>query len=287
MLLDEKPMDQIHQIVADGKFEEVKALLAAGPDCVQAKLGENGDQPLHAAAWHDEAKILELLLDHGAEIDGRNRKGETPLHLAARNGSVSAVKVLIQRGADVNVRDESDFTPAFYAARGREQECTRIVRRVMKAGAAADLNLAVCDGNLALAEKIFAEDPDAVQHARVPHDLVLDAVINIQCRIWEALSPANTNPQENLAVMQANDGILRLLLAHGAPTDAPQVRYSPLFESCQMHHPYITELLLEHGANPNVKYQGSGLKRYLRIPGGGDAMLKVLEKYGFKFQKLY
>ena len=105
-----------------------------------------------------------------------------------------------------------------------------------------------------------------MKNACLPNDLVLDAVMYIQGRIWMPEShPANTNPHENLAVMKASDGILRLLLEHGAPIDKPQLGWSPLFESCQMHHPYITELLLEHGADPNVRRSlGGGLKQRRR-----------------------
>ena len=178
----------------------------------------------------------------------------------------------------------ANFTPLFFAARGRDFKCKTIVKMLRKAGAAADLNLAVCVGDQKLVERILAEDPDAIKNACLPNDLVLHAVTYIQGRIWKALSPANTNPEQNLAVMKANDGILRLLLEHGAPIDKPKYGWSPLFESCQMHHPYITELLLEHGADPNVRSPGGGLKHVLRHPqrgahveGSGEIRLHVSE----------
>jgi ankyrin repeat protein len=193
--------------------------------------------------------------------------------------------MLIERGADLDARDDTNFTPAFYAARSREQEGLKIAEMLIAAGAHVDLNLAVCLGDQTRVERCLSEDPDAVKNSPFPNDLVLDAVTNIQCRIWDQLSPANTKPDANLAVMKANDGILRLVLSHGAAIDNPRFGWSPLFDSCQMHHPYITELLLEHGADPNVRYEGGGLKGMLRIPGGGEAMLAVLTKYGFKSGK--
>ena len=50
-------------------------------------------------------KILELLLERGADINARNRAGETALHIAARRGRKLAVRVLIKQGANTHVRD--------------------------------------------------------------------------------------------------------------------------------------------------------------------------------------
>lgn len=50
-------------------------------------------------------KILETLLDRGAEINARNRAGETALHIAVRCGRKLAVRTLVKRGANVFARD--------------------------------------------------------------------------------------------------------------------------------------------------------------------------------------
>lgn len=57
--------------------------------------------PLHVAAEHGNTKVIELLLERGAELDARRGpKGETPLHWAARATNMEAVKVLLKAGAD-------------------------------------------------------------------------------------------------------------------------------------------------------------------------------------------
>ncbi|ROW03710.1 hypothetical protein VMCG_05381 [Cytospora schulzeri] len=51
-------------------------------------------------------KILDLLLENGANIDARNRRGETALLIAARCGNKHVVSNLLDRGANLYARDK-------------------------------------------------------------------------------------------------------------------------------------------------------------------------------------
>ncbi len=58
-----------------------------------------------------EARIVRLLLEHGARCDARDEEGDTPLHLAAHFENPAAVRALLDGGADVNARNKDDMTP--------------------------------------------------------------------------------------------------------------------------------------------------------------------------------
>lgn len=65
----------------------------------------------HLTDEHDKSgqyigKIIDLLLDRGADIDARNRLGETALHVAARCGNKHVVGRLLERGANLYARDK-------------------------------------------------------------------------------------------------------------------------------------------------------------------------------------
>lgn len=45
-----------------------------------------GRQAAHLAAMHNHVKILQLLFDHGVDLDCRCQAGKTPLHYAAQHG---------------------------------------------------------------------------------------------------------------------------------------------------------------------------------------------------------
>ena len=61
-------------------------------------------------------KLVNYLLDHGAEINARNNLGRTPLHQAADVDIGYTVALnLIDRGAEINGRDDGGKTPLLLA----------------------------------------------------------------------------------------------------------------------------------------------------------------------------
>lgn len=70
-----------------------------------------GRTPLHVAAMRWTPRVLQVLLDGGADINAATADGMTPLHLAARFGRAEIVRLLIEKGADPSVRNKSGATP--------------------------------------------------------------------------------------------------------------------------------------------------------------------------------
>lgn len=62
-----------------------------------------------------KAESARLLVQHGADVNLRDRDYSTPLQLAASSGSAELVELLIQHGADVNARDIGLRTPLHLA----------------------------------------------------------------------------------------------------------------------------------------------------------------------------
>ncbi|KAL8858821.1 MAG: hypothetical protein Q9178_004738 [Gyalolechia marmorata] len=56
---------------------------------------------LHLAALKDQASAIQVLLDHGANIERRDPDGLTPLHRAIRSRALKAATALVSSGADV------------------------------------------------------------------------------------------------------------------------------------------------------------------------------------------
>jgi ankyrin repeat protein len=105
---------EIHNAAKAGNLAKVEALLKDDPDLVSSKNGLN-DTPLHLAAIKGHKKVVELLLDHGADINS-NDGSWMPLHLSVSNGHKDVAELLLARGADVNTKDDNGYTPLELAA---------------------------------------------------------------------------------------------------------------------------------------------------------------------------
>jgi len=88
----------------------VRLLLDKGAD---TKVTDNaGWTPLIFAAYFGGSdEMLNLLLDHGSQINAQNDRGLTALYLASATGHVPQVKLLLARGADRNIASKAGYTP--------------------------------------------------------------------------------------------------------------------------------------------------------------------------------
>ena len=89
--------------VFTGDLTAVKQALADGAD-PNAQDPQSGSTLLATAALMEHTEIVALLLEHGADINGRSRDGGTALHAAAFLGRIETVKFLLEKGADANLQ---------------------------------------------------------------------------------------------------------------------------------------------------------------------------------------
>ena len=86
--------------------------------------------PLHAACANRHLHMVQLLVDHGADIEETNESSATPLIAAIRANDSSVIRSLLDAGADVN--HAVDVTPLSEAAAKCELE---IIEELLSAGA--------------------------------------------------------------------------------------------------------------------------------------------------------
>jgi len=155
------PNISIHEAASDGNIEAVKQHLAAGTD-VNAKDDLTGLTPLFDAVSSGKKEVAALLIDKGADVNGKIAMGFTALHNAAGNGRYQIVELLIEKGADVNEKNDFGITPLDMAevSAGRDEETELDYKKVddllRKHGGKAELN-----GGEPVAEAAKPEPPTA------------------------------------------------------------------------------------------------------------------------------
>lgn len=117
--------------------------------------GANPNHCLWAAAYRDDTAAIELLLEHGADIDPVT-EDETPFLSAVKNSHFRAAEALLERGANVDFQDSKGMTALHYML--RKDSAKGQFRMLLRHGARGDLK----DGNGETAVEIMARkrDPD-------------------------------------------------------------------------------------------------------------------------------
>jgi ankyrin repeat protein len=84
-------------------------------DKIESMLDSGRNTILHHIAFSALVKPLEMFLQKGASVNGRNKLGCTPLHLAASSGNLEVLKLLLDFGADINSQNNLGATPLYFA----------------------------------------------------------------------------------------------------------------------------------------------------------------------------
>jgi ankyrin repeat protein len=84
--------------------------------------------------------LVDLLLDHGADVNGRRRDGMTALHTAGYRGHLKVIRRLVERGADPMIRayensgSHSGESPADTAMAQGQTEAAELLEKLAMSG---------------------------------------------------------------------------------------------------------------------------------------------------------
>ena len=161
-----------------------------------------GDTALHQAARCGSLKVLQLLLNNGADIAARDSNGNTPLHFVCGSPtskmrksdiSLKVSGLLLDNGADVNAVNFAGRTALHFATMNEQ---TSLMQLLLARGADVTLRNRDGDAPLTLASRygneeivrIFLEhDLHRQMQCEIPKDAVKEAALKGQLYVLQEL----------------------------------------------------------------------------------------------------
>lgn len=209
-----------------GNVQMVRRLLQMGVR------GDDGMALFHAAKSGD-AKIVKILLECGANIEGEDTSG--PLHVACSWGHKEVAQILLSNGADVNAIKIWGVTPLGMAA-----ECLRPEMMQMLLDHGANIGL------VSLA-RVLSEYREAV-------GMKLAGYYKHGARLLDTLGSIDASRSAAVEEYEAKFRVvLQRLIAAGADVSVRgEIGESPLHGAALLLHPDVATSLIAAGADVNA-----------------------------------
>ena len=172
---------------------------------------------------------------------------ETTLFNAIRYGNLQEVQGLMQNGVNLDCKNDNDQTPLHYAAIYGE---LTIVELLLGKGAKVD-------------EK-DSKEMTPLQMAVLSKELLVTKVLlkhgaDVEVKGHFGYSPLHIAIYDNIS-------LVKLLLEHGADANSPaDNEIVPLIRTICRKEYGMSELLLQHGAKPDIKYRHGPAVHYAII----------------------
>ena len=286
---DSNPMDlwiddDPLEIAHDRGYTEMEQLLT---DMLETKFNASSKGEAVAAALRDrDLRRTRELLDGQPELIAKgDKRSNEPIHWATMTRQLDAIDELLRRGADINARRTDGARPIHVTNGDYFYRGWRDVPREWPVTPAQVMaHLKARGAYIDLPTACHTGDIDRVREL-----LRQDPSLANKVGAHEGYYLGAGSPLSNAAAVGRMD-IVQLLLDHGADPNLPEEQYAPkgraLYSAVYHGHFDIAKLLLERGAFPNPPVESSGDALWISREWRPDKrMEELLLSYGAAAEK--
>lgn len=224
-----------------------------------------GMTALHWAAASGNIEVVQLLLEHGADVNAQSKFSGTALLMACDKGYVRIVELLLVYGADVRARIETDVWRSHSTA----------------------LEVACFNGYVQIVQLLFAEGNTHAEDystalyiaSELNHIEIVELVLGFDVDVNAYAGYFDTALQ--VASVRGHTNIVQLLLDHGADVNAQGgCCNTALVGASRGGNTEIVQQLLDHGADINAGAGDYGTALQAASGVGCTETVKVLLERG-------
>ena len=208
-------------------------------------------------------KIVQCVVDEGADVNATDSNGDPMLYWAMTGGNPEIVRILVDARADVNAKDSHGDPMLYWAMTGGNPKIVQIL-----VDAHADVNAKDGNENPMLYWAMTGGNPEIVQ-------ILVDARADVNAK------DGNENPMLYWAITGGNPELVQILVDARADVDAKDGHGDPmLYWAITGGNPELVRILVDANADVNARTADGTPLLTVAKNTGNQKIIKILEDAG-------
>lgn len=268
------------QLIADGNLDDLKALIEMVGTSTKDR-NENGSTLLHVATAHNQAEIMQYLIESGSDLNALDSDGNTALHIAVNKGHIEASHVLLRNKANDTILNREKDAPLHIICRRNNTELLCVFLEY-------DIELVIEGYRKRTPLHVIAEH-DHLESIQIIHNSILlkEAFKNNYSFRLCATDEDDLTPI-HLAARKGSHRILEYMInkcnEHGYEiekilTFLDEEDSTPLHAAIDGGHLLVVDVLLKYGSSPTATRDKQSPPIHLASSQGKIEMVKAMVRH--------